>query len=441
MVGEARGGLRCLLGMVSVGLMCWCLDVLDAVSPSSAAQQKTLTLRRAFLGLDKCNACVGTTICKKLFKDQIRFDWWMSPELTSPLADQQRFPGNLTDDSLSWRPVVMSFLSSPDHQSLSDRSICRSVGRQEPCSIEAVLRATPRFQTWRHAHLLLPHMVEALAPPLLRCPSQRLLGRVVRRYAEVIDVGSVQMKHFSEKDKLRLLYTLAVNQHPFMLQMFPGTEGWPFPRYHGSCGRLMVWASGRPLSGLYGSSVEERADAAFQLLHLTQDLGSRLGFHLYYTQLRDSMFGLQEDGRVVITDASTIGVIDLEHGPHLDTPSTAPPEGDIFSCLGQVSSPCLWSPPCSSVQPSQSLTLLCQNLLPRLLHPSWGGNTQQEEETGGGTLPRDVPHLLAECADPSLPAWRILGAAQALKGRLGTLRPCRPRLAYRFPECRYNPGY
>lgn len=27
---------------------------------------------RTFLGLDKCNACIGTSICKKFFKEEIR---------------------------------------------------------------------------------------------------------------------------------------------------------------------------------------------------------------------------------------------------------------------------------------------------------------------------------------------------------------------------------
>lgn len=97
--------------------------------------------------------------------------------------------------------------------------------------------------------------------------------------------------------------------------MFPGTEGWPFPRYHGSCGRLMVWTSSRPLSGLHKAPIEQRADAAYQLIQLTQGLSSNsLGFRLYYTRLGEDMFGLLEDGRVFITDASTIGVIDLEQG-------------------------------------------------------------------------------------------------------------------------------
>jgi hypothetical protein len=75
--------------------------------------------------------------------------------------------------------------------------------------------------TWHPTETLylVLYPIQGLAPPLLRCPSQRLLDRVVRRYAEVVDVGSVQMKHFSERDKLRLLYTLAVNQQPLILQV------------------------------------------------------------------------------------------------------------------------------------------------------------------------------------------------------------------------------
>eukprot|EP00069_Balaena_mysticetus_P011391 bmy_07124T0 len=64
----------------------------------------------------------------------------------------------------------------------------------------------------------LSHPLQGLPSPLLRCPSQRLLDRVVRRYAEVADAGSIFMDHFTDRDKLRLLYTLAVNAHPILLQ-------------------------------------------------------------------------------------------------------------------------------------------------------------------------------------------------------------------------------
>lgn len=65
----------------------------------------------------------------------------------------------------------------------------------------------------------LPAPLQGLPSPFLRCPSQRLLDRVVRRYAEVADAGSIFMDHFTDRDKLRLLYTLAVNAHPILLQV------------------------------------------------------------------------------------------------------------------------------------------------------------------------------------------------------------------------------
>lgn len=43
------------------------------VSPTSSPRIKpSYSFGRAFLGLDKCNACIGTSICKKFFKEEIR---------------------------------------------------------------------------------------------------------------------------------------------------------------------------------------------------------------------------------------------------------------------------------------------------------------------------------------------------------------------------------
>ncbi|XP_037395544.1 divergent protein kinase domain 2B isoform X2 [Pygocentrus nattereri] len=311
---------------LNVWFLCFALPLV-ASNPSLEPEAKSDSFGRHFLGLDKCNACVGTSICKKFLKEQIRFERWLSSQHNLPSANSTFYEGNYTDDSESWRPVVLSRLVSPHLHDLADKSICKSAGKRKSCSIEAVLRATQRFQNWTQSNLLLPSMVQGLTPPMLRCPSQRLLDRIVRRYFEVVDVGSVQMKHFTTKDRLRLLYTLAVNQQPLILQMFPGMEGWPFPRYHGSCGRLMVWAGSRPLKKLYSSPLAQRADAAYQLLHITQSLASNsLRFNLYYTTASEDMFGTVEDGRLLIMDASTIGIIDLQ-------------EVCVFSCKVVLSQP------------------------------------------------------------------------------------------------------
>lgn len=70
---------------------------------------------------------------------------------------------------------------------------------------------------WHHRKHLSPF--QGLPSPMLRCPSQRLLDRIVRRYAEVPDAGSIYMDHLTDRDKLRLLYTLSVNTHPILLQV------------------------------------------------------------------------------------------------------------------------------------------------------------------------------------------------------------------------------
>ncbi|KAJ8407298.1 hypothetical protein AAFF_G00278720 [Aldrovandia affinis] len=70
---------------------------------------------------------------------------------------------------------------------------------------------------------------------------------------------------------------------------------------------------------------------------------------------------------------------------------------DVFSCL---STSCSRPPPCSSVRPSQSLTLLCRDLLPKLLTP---------QDARAGRLSADAPLLLGVCADGAQTDGRISG--------------------------------
>ncbi|XP_056321539.1 divergent protein kinase domain 2B [Danio aesculapii] len=407
-----------------VWTLCFIL-VFSSADPSPAPQDKSHDFRKIFLGLDKCNACIGTSICKKFFKDEIRFERRLTAQSNLCSADVHSYEGNYTDSTAGWRPVLVSRLMSPHLHQTSDNSICTSAGKGKSCSIEGVLRATSRFQSWVHSNLLLPSMVKGLVTPILRCPSQRLLDRIVRRYFEVTDVGSVQMKHFSEKDKLRLLYTLAVNQQPLILQMFPGTEGWPFLRYHGSCGRLMVWAASRALRSLFSSPLERRADLAYQLLHITQSLSANsLRFRLFYTRIPEDMFGILEDNKVFIVDTSTIGIIDLQQG-HPPDEDLLPEELDVFSCL---SGSCVRPPPCETVREAQSFILLCKYILNNLL-------TSNDKQSG---LPRAAVDELSVCADSSQPDQRIITTVQSLKNILKTLRPCSPQYAYRYPECLYS---
>ncbi|KAI2599168.1 divergent protein kinase domain 2B isoform 1 precursor [Homo sapiens] len=403
-----------------------CSFSLPASSLSSLVPQvrTSYNFGRTFLGLDKCNACIGTSICKKFFKEEIRSDNWLASHLGLPPDSLLSYPANYSDDSKIWRPVEIFRLVSKYQNEISDRRICASASAPKTCSIERVLRKTERFQKWLQAKRLTPDLVQGLASPLLRCPSQRLLDRVVRRYAEVADAGSIFMDHFTDRDKLRLLYTLAVNSHPILLQIFPGAEGWPLPKYLGSCGRFLVSTSTRPLQEFYDAPPDQAADLAYQLLGVLESLRSNdLNYFFYFTHIDAGMFGVFNNGHLFIRDASAVGVIDKQEGSQ--EANRAGENKDIFSCL--VSGCQAQLPSCESISEKQSLVLVCQKLLPRLLQGRFPSPVQD-----------DIDSILVQCGDSIRPDPEVLGAASQLKDILRPLRTCDSRFAYRYPDCKYN---
>ncbi|KAK2504952.1 hypothetical protein MC885_005278 [Smutsia gigantea] len=134
---------------------------LASPSPSLVPQVRTsYNSGRTFLGLDKCNACIGTSICKKFFKEEIRFDILLASRLRLPPDYLPSYPANYSDDSKTWRPVELLRLVGKQQSEISDRRICASAAAPNTCSIERVLRKTGRFQKWLQAKRLTPDLVQ-----------------------------------------------------------------------------------------------------------------------------------------------------------------------------------------------------------------------------------------------------------------------------------------
>ncbi|XP_053165353.1 divergent protein kinase domain 2B isoform X2 [Hemicordylus capensis] len=352
------------------------------------------------------------------------FDSWLSSSLKLPPNYLPCYSGNYTDDSKSWRPVDISRLTTKYQHDQSDKRICTSLTHAKSCSIEQALWKTERFQKLLKAKRLTPILVQGLRTPMLRCPSQRLLDRIVRRYAEVPDAGSIYMEHFTDRDKLRLLYTLSVNSHPIILQIFPGAEGWPFPKYVGSCGRLIVTTSSRPLKDFYGSSLEVAADLALQLLAVLDSMRNNdLNYFFYFTHVDAGTFGIFNNGHLFIRDASTLGVIDKQEGSQLTSGQQG--QKDIFSCL--VADCQSVFPSCDSIKHTQSLIMVCEELLPKLLKGKFLPAVQEK-----------IDSALSICANSLLTDQEVIMAAQGLVGILKPLQPCDSRFAYRYPDCKYS---
>ncbi|NWV00309.1 DIA1R protein, partial [Upupa epops] len=393
-------------------------------SPSAPHAKPIYTFGRTFLGLDKCSACIGTSMCKKFFKEEIRFDTWLSSRLKLPPSYLLSYLGNYTDDAKSWRVVDITRLTSKYQHDRADQRICTSLVKSKTCSLEHALRRTRRFQKWLHAKRLTPDLVQGLSSPMLRCPSQRLLDRIVRRYAEVPDAGSIYMDHLTDQDKLRLLYTLAVNSHPILLQIFPDVEGWPFPRYLGSCGRLVVSASTRPLRDFYGAAPEVAADLALQLLAVLRSMGTNdLNYFFYFTHVNAGTFGVFSNGHLFIRDASTLGIIDKEEGSQMTDGQQE--HRDIFSCLTVDCQAALAS--CSSIGDKHSLIMVCRELLPKLLKGKFQQPVQEK-----------IDSFLQHCAAGLRGHRGVEEAVVALAELLKPLRSCDSRFAYRYPDCKYS---
>uniref|UniRef100_A0A7M4FGB5 Divergent protein kinase domain 2B n=1 Tax=Crocodylus porosus TaxID=8502 RepID=A0A7M4FGB5_CROPO len=396
-------------------------------SPTVPHVKPSYSFGRTFLGLDKCNACIGTSICKKFFKEEIRFDSWLSPHLKLPPNYLLSYSGNYTDDAKSWRLVDITRLTTKYQHDQADKRICTSVSNTKACSIERVLRKTERFQKWLKAKRLTPDLVQGLPSPMLRCPSQRLLDRIVRRYAEVPDAGSIYMDHLTDRDKLRLLYTLSVNTHPILLQIFPDVEGWPFPRYLGSCGRLIVSASTRSLREFYSSSPDVAADLAFQLLSVVSSMGNNdLNYLFYFIRVDASTFGIFNNGHLFIRDASTLGIIDKQEGSQLTDGQQE--YRDIFSCLASDCQSTFLS--CKTVRENQNFIMVCQEILPKLLKGKFLQPVQEK-----------IDSFLRRCANSFLDSQEVSDAAAKLTEFLRPLRSCDSRFAYRYPDCKYNDKY
>ena len=66
-----------------------------------------------------------------------------------------------------------------------------------------------------------------------------------------------------------ILSILIINPEPLVLTAFPAEEGWPVPKFYGSCGRLAVMEDvGNPLSSVVNEPFTKRARMALQVLKI-----------------------------------------------------------------------------------------------------------------------------------------------------------------------------
>ncbi|KFR08456.1 Deleted in autism-related protein 1, partial [Opisthocomus hoazin] len=398
-------------------------------SPPAPHVKPSYSFGRTFLGLDKCNACIGTSICKKFFKEEISCgEMKFAASAAVPHNTGCHF-GNLSCDQafldgagfLSWEAFAVEIPPLVrTHQQL-----CRRGRGAQRCPCPRHGPSTLRSRRLENKPLcrVFPSR-QGLSSPMLRCPSQRLLDRIVRRYAEVPDAGSIYMDHLTERDKLRLLYTLSVNSHPILLQVRTASPGLGTPPRNPLPVNL---ASTRPLRDFYGAAPEVAADLALQLLAVLRSMGTNdLNYFFYFTHVDAGTFGVFSNGHLFIRDASALGIIDKEEGSQLIDGQQK--YKDIFSCLTVDCRSAFVS--CNSIREQHSLVMVCQQLLPKLLKGKFLQPVQEK-----------IDSFLQHCANGLADDQGVNEAVAKLAELLKPLRSCDSRFAYRYPDCKYSDKY
>ena len=110
--------------------------------------------------------------------------------------------------------------------------------------------------------------------------------------------------HQSQMSLENVITLLLINPEPLVLTTFPSEEGWPVPKFHGSCGRVtFVDFVGNPLSSYLGEDFVLRARLGLQLLKIAEDFTSRHEeLTLYLTDWTLDNFAVDEHKKVKAVD-------------------------------------------------------------------------------------------------------------------------------------------
>uniref|UniRef100_A0A8D0H610 Divergent protein kinase domain 2A n=1 Tax=Sphenodon punctatus TaxID=8508 RepID=A0A8D0H610_SPHPU len=388
--------------------------VLNTHSLLASLQRNELSERR-FLQLNKCPACWGTSWCRKFLNGQLRLESWGRLRLFDFLNVKNVYFARYGEPREGSRRVVLKRLGSAQELADIDTKICRRATGRGRCDLLQALHATEFASINGDVRLLTPDVVEGWSD-LVHCPSQRLLDRLVRRYAETKDSGSFLLRNLKDSERMQLLITLAFNPEPLVLQSFPSDEGWPFAKYLGACGRMVaVNYVGEELWSYFNAPWEKRVDLAWQLMEIAEQLTNNdFEFALYLLDVSFDNFAVgPRDGKVIIVDAENVLVADKRL-----IKQNKPENWDVWyeskfddcdkeACLS-FSKEIL----CARATVDHNYYAICQNLLSR--HATWRG-------TSGGLLhdpPAEIAKdgrleaLLDECANPKKRYGRFQAAKE-----------------------------
>ncbi|KAL7648160.1 UNVERIFIED_CONTAM: hypothetical protein RMT77_000062 [Armadillidium vulgare] len=137
----------------------------------------------------------------------------------------------------------------------------------------------------------------------LKCKHDRVLTFLFHKF---------QMSRTNDQIMHNFLTLMAVNPEPVIMQAFENV--FPFPKYYGACGRVVVQElAGSPLSRFYGNPWLERASLAVQLLQIANSMTEHY-IRIYLTDPSSDNFAVDSKGNVKLVDLENIVLVDSQKG-------------------------------------------------------------------------------------------------------------------------------
>ncbi|KAF3836596.1 hypothetical protein F7725_029154 [Dissostichus mawsoni] len=401
---------RCLKLLLVVGL--FVILLMNTHSLFASFQKNELTDRR-FINLNKCPACFGTSWCRKFMNGQVSFETWGRLRFLDVFNVKNVYFAQYGEPREGTRRVVLKRLGSNQELAEIDQKICKRATGRPRCDLIQAMYKTEFARINGDVRLLTPEVVEGWSD-LVHCPSQRLLDRVVRRYAETKDSGSFLLKNLKDTERMQLLMTLAFNPEPLVLQSFPSDEGWPFAKYLGACGRMVaVNYVGEELWSFYNAPWEKRVDLARQLMDIAEQLTNNdFEFALYLLDVSFDNFAVgPRDGKVIVVDAENVLVADkrlIKQTGELRRVVRESLRGVRPRGLPVFSKDSL----CTRVTVDHNYYAVCQNLLSR--YATWRGTTGGLLHDPPAHIAKDgqLESLLDECTRPKKRYGRFQAAKE-----------------------------
>nr|XP_002737149.1 PREDICTED: deleted in autism protein 1 homolog [Saccoglossus kowalevskii] len=360
-----------------------------------------------FTGSDKCPACFGTSLCEEFMDGNLRLVSYSKFRFFDFVNIK-----NVYEGIYNYENVVLKRLGHNTEFETFDRDICKNAKLQPDCDVSMAIPAS-HLGKLNDKDGLTPQDVTGLSD-LVRCPSQRLLDRIWNIYEAEKPVDGI----LSAENKIMLMVILAFNPEPLTTQVFSQSNGWPFPKFIGSCGRFVVLENvGKSLFYYYSEPWQIRVDFAYQAFAIAEKFtNNEEDFALYMTDVTYENFAVNAKDELMMVDVENVIVVDKKQ-----INQDKPPRWD--EKLQSVHDDCIdkhnclsFSPNdlCSRVEADHNYYAVCHGIL-------WTEASIPGKPNG---LLHDIPEyvkesaelvkLLEECQNPSLQYGRFSTAPQLL---------------------------